>query len=105
MNGTGHRTTIRRLRVDIATACRVLAARGLADGVLGHISMRVDAYRMLVRCRGPRERGLAFTEPTDVRLRDPCRFTSEAQFARWCGIAPVALSSGEGHGPARRHRS
>jgi transposase len=39
-----------------------------------------------------------------VEIGDPCRFTSEAQFARWCGIAPVAMSSGEGHGPARRHR-
>jgi transposase len=37
-----------------------------------------------------------------VEIGDP-RFTSEAQFARWCGIAPVAVSSGEG-GPARRHR-
>jgi transposase len=39
-----------------------------------------------------------------VEVGDPCRFTTEAQFARWCGSAPVALSSGEGHGPARRHR-
>ncbi len=39
-----------------------------------------------------------------VEIGDPRRFTSEAQFARWCGIAPVAVSSGEGHGPARRHR-
>jgi transposase len=37
-------------------------------------------------------------------IGDPCRFTSEAQFARWCGAAPIALSSGEGDGPARRHR-
>jgi transposase len=39
-----------------------------------------------------------------VEVGDPCRFTSEAQFARWCGAAPVALSSGEGDGPPRRHR-
>ncbi|MEU7916817.1 transposase [Microbispora bryophytorum] len=39
-----------------------------------------------------------------VEVGDPQRFRTEAQFARWCGIAPVALSSGEGHGPARRHR-
>ena len=39
-----------------------------------------------------------------VEIGDPHRFTTEAQFARWCGIAPVAVSSGEGHGPARRHR-
>jgi len=56
------------VRHDIADACRVMAARGLADGVLGHVSVRVDAEHLLVRCRGPRERGLAFTEPADVRL-------------------------------------
>jgi 3,4-dihydroxyphthalate decarboxylase len=55
---------------DIADACRVMAARGLADGVLGHVSMRVDAEHLLVRCRGPHERGLAFTEPADIRLVD-----------------------------------
>ena len=54
----------------IATACRVLAARGLAEGFLGHISRRVDDDLVLVRCRGPRERGLAWTTPEDVRLVD-----------------------------------
>jgi len=39
-----------------------------------------------------------------VEIGDPCRFTTEAQFARWCGAAPVALSSGEGDGLPRRHR-
>jgi ribulose-5-phosphate 4-epimerase/fuculose-1-phosphate aldolase len=56
------------VRHDIADACRVMAARGLATGVLGHVSVRVDAEHLLVRCRGPRERGIAFTEPADVRL-------------------------------------
>jgi ribulose-5-phosphate 4-epimerase/fuculose-1-phosphate aldolase len=55
-------------REDIALACRVLAARGLADGILGHISVRVGAGQLLVRCRGPRERGLAFTEASDIQL-------------------------------------
>jgi ribulose-5-phosphate 4-epimerase/fuculose-1-phosphate aldolase len=54
----------------IADACRVLAARGLADGILGHISLRIDDTRLLVRCRGPEERGLAFTTDTDIRLVD-----------------------------------
>jgi 3,4-dihydroxyphthalate decarboxylase len=58
------------VRREVADACRVLAARGLAEGVLGHISLRVDAEHLLVRCRGPRERGLAFTEPADIRLVD-----------------------------------
>lgn len=55
-------------RALIATACRVLAHRGLAPGVLGHVSLRVGTDRCLVRCRGPQERGLAFSEPSDVRL-------------------------------------
>ncbi|MFC4943621.1 class II aldolase/adducin family protein [Pseudonocardia sp. GCM10023141] len=57
-------------RSAIAEACRVMAARGLADGILGHISMRVDAEHLLVRCRGRHERGLAHTVPDDVRLVD-----------------------------------
>lgn len=57
-------------RTLVALACRVLASRGLADGVLGHVSLRVDDERLLVRCRGPRERGLAWTEPADIRLVD-----------------------------------
>jgi 3,4-dihydroxyphthalate decarboxylase len=52
----------------IADACRVLAARGLADGYLGHISLRVGEDRLLVRCRGPEERGLAWTTPADIHL-------------------------------------
>lgn len=58
------------LRVEIAEACRVIAARDLAPGFLGHISLRVDANALLVRCRGPRERGLAWTQPKDIRLVD-----------------------------------
>ncbi|MGY0063490.1 class II aldolase/adducin family protein [Streptomyces sp. LZ34] len=58
------------LRSMIAQACRVLAARALADGILGHISLRIDERRLLVRCRGPQERGLAFTTAADVRLVD-----------------------------------
>jgi ribulose-5-phosphate 4-epimerase/fuculose-1-phosphate aldolase len=58
------------IRQDVADACRVMAARGIADGVLGHVSVRVDDEHMLIRCRGPRERGLAFTVPDDIRLVD-----------------------------------
>lgn len=57
-------------RAEVARACRVLAGRGLADGILGHISLRIDATRLLVRCRGPAERGLAFTDPADIHLVD-----------------------------------
>jgi ribulose-5-phosphate 4-epimerase/fuculose-1-phosphate aldolase len=54
------------LRATVATACRVLAARGLVDGALGHVSARAGDGELLVRCRGPEERGLAYTTPGDV---------------------------------------
>ncbi|MGW0082204.1 class II aldolase/adducin family protein [Streptomyces sp. NPDC003393] len=54
----------------VSDACRILAARGLADGILGHISMRVDDDTLLVRCRGPRERGLLYTTAEDIHLVD-----------------------------------
>lgn len=57
-----------QLRTLLAEACRVLAGRGLADGILGHISLRVDAQRLLIRCRGPEERGLGYTTADDIRL-------------------------------------
>jgi 3,4-dihydroxyphthalate decarboxylase len=69
----------------IADACRVLANRGLADGILGHVSLRIDDERLLVRCRGPHERGLGFTEPEDIRL---IRFDGTAaapgELDGWC---------------------
>jgi ribulose-5-phosphate 4-epimerase/fuculose-1-phosphate aldolase len=58
-------------RVLLANACRVLGARGLAEDVLGHISLRTGPERMLVRCRGPLEEGLFLTRPDDVREVDP----------------------------------
>ena len=58
------------MRERIATACRVLASRGLSDGILGHISVRTGENEVLVRCRGPRERGLAWTEPDDIHAVD-----------------------------------
>jgi 3,4-dihydroxyphthalate decarboxylase len=58
----------RVLRRKLATACRILAHAGLVEDVLGHVSARVGDDRLLVRCRGPRERGLAYTTPDDIRL-------------------------------------
>jgi 3,4-dihydroxyphthalate decarboxylase len=61
---------IQQLREQVATACRILARAGLVEGILGHVSARVGDDRMLVRCRGERERGLALTTPRDVPLVD-----------------------------------
>ena len=50
--------------------------------------------------------GLGPVSATEIVLRvgDPTRFETESAFARWNGTAPVAVSSGEGDGPPRRHR-
>jgi ribulose-5-phosphate 4-epimerase/fuculose-1-phosphate aldolase len=45
-----------------------MAACGLVEHVLGHISVRVSHDELLVRCRGPVEAGLAATTPDDVKL-------------------------------------
>lgn len=55
-------------RALLAVACRVAAARGLVDGTLGHLSLRVDGERLLVRCRSDDDAGVAFTRPSDIRL-------------------------------------
>lgn len=56
------------LRETVATACRILAHQGLAADVLGHVSVRLDAERILLRCRGTADRGLLFTEVDDIRV-------------------------------------
>jgi 3,4-dihydroxyphthalate decarboxylase len=57
-------------RATVAQACRILAMEGLAEGVLGHVSVRTGESRMLIRCRGRDERGLTFTTERDVRQTD-----------------------------------
>lgn len=59
-----------RQRLLLANACRILGARGLAEDVLGHVSLRTGPDTMLVRCRGPREEGLFVTRVDDIRQVD-----------------------------------
>ena len=54
------------LRRTVALGCRVLARAGLVENVLGHVSARTSPDRMLIRCRGPEERGLLFTTADDI---------------------------------------
>ena len=56
------------MRRSVAQACRILALQGLAEDVLGHVSVRGGPGELLVRCRGRKERGLLFTTPDDVHL-------------------------------------
>ncbi|OBK51632.1 class II aldolase/adducin family protein [Mycobacterium sp. 1081908.1] len=61
-------TALDAQRELVAQGCRVAAARGLVDGILGHLSLRVDDERLLVRCRSDTDAGVAFTRPGDIRL-------------------------------------
>jgi ribulose-5-phosphate 4-epimerase/fuculose-1-phosphate aldolase len=61
---------LEELRARVAMACRILAESGVSEGTLGHVSARLDASHLLVRCRRPEERGLLFTRPADVQLVD-----------------------------------
>lgn len=55
-------------RAVVALGCRVAAARGLVDGMLGHLSLRVDDDHLLVRCRSATDTGVANTAASDIRL-------------------------------------
>ncbi|TDL01481.1 class II aldolase/adducin family protein [Mycobacterium paragordonae] len=55
-------------RTLVAQGCRVAASRGLVDGMLGHLSLRIDDDHLLIRCRSETDTGVAFTRPSDIRL-------------------------------------
>jgi ribulose-5-phosphate 4-epimerase/fuculose-1-phosphate aldolase len=61
-------TYLNEQRALVAQGCRVAAARGLVDGILGHLSLRVDDEHLLIRCRSDTDAGVAFTRPSDIRL-------------------------------------
>jgi ribulose-5-phosphate 4-epimerase/fuculose-1-phosphate aldolase len=61
-------THLAEQRALVAQACRVAAARDLVDGILGHLSLRIDDDHLLVRCRSDSDTGVAFTRPSDIRL-------------------------------------
>lgn len=52
------------------------------------------------------EVGIGFVSAAELvaEVGDPTRFPSEGAFARWCGAAPVATSSGEGDNEPNHHR-
>jgi ribulose-5-phosphate 4-epimerase/fuculose-1-phosphate aldolase len=59
---------LERQRALVAQGCRVAAARGLVDGILGHLSLRIDDDHLLIRCRSDTDAGVAFTRVSDIRL-------------------------------------
>lgn len=62
------RKSLDQIREKIALSCRILASEGLVEGILGHVSVRIDgADEMLIRCRSDDESGVLFTRDSDVR--------------------------------------
>lgn len=87
----------------------------LSDLVARHDQLTVTIktveaeLRRLVRASGTSLRdevGIDFVGAARllVEVGDPARFRTEAAFARWCGTAAVAVSSGEGQFEPVRHR-
>lgn len=97
--GTADRIKLARLTASLAEIT-TLTAR------IKDLDKQIPAILSELGCTLPEICGIGAVTAMDLlsEIGDPQRFTTEAQFARWCGAAPVALSSGEGHGPARRHR-
>lgn len=62
--------TLEAEREKVALACRILARHGLVEGILGHVSLRVDERSMLIRCRGPEDVGVLHTKASDIRVVD-----------------------------------
>ena len=96
-------------RMLVANACRVLAVRGLVDDILGHVSLRVDDDTVLIRARGPQERGLRFTTADDI-LAVPLEGSFELavhlhQLAPDVTSLFVVLSAAAGPIRARRRRA
>lgn len=50
----------------VARACRVLGKLELTHAALGHVSLRLDGDRMLIKGKGPDEVGLRYTRPQDI---------------------------------------
>jgi len=72
-------------RHKLASACRILASKGLVQGVLGHVSSRMGPDHYLIRCRGPYEQGLGHTSPDDIQPIDSAGrlLTDAGADARW----------------------
>ncbi|WP_139007008.1 class II aldolase/adducin family protein [Arthrobacter crystallopoietes] len=66
----GYEPATAESRLLLAEACRIIAHAGLAEDILGHVSLRTNGG-IQIRSRGPRERGLLFTSLEDIQeVRD-----------------------------------
>jgi transposase len=87
-------------RIHLAWLAASAAVMGRLDQRIRQLDQRIPAVLARHCCTLTEEVGIAAVGAMEllVEVGDPTRFTTEARFARWCGAAPVAVSSGEGDG-------
>jgi transposase len=87
-------------RVHLAWLAASTADIARLDERIGQLDQPIPAVLVRLGCTLAEEVGIAAVGAMEllVEVGDPTRFTTEACFARWCGAAPVAVSSGEGDG-------
>jgi transposase len=93
-------------RVHLAWLAASTADIGRLDERIRRLDERIPPVLARLGSTLAEEVGIAAVGAMEllVEVGDPNRFATEARFARWCGVAPLAVSSGEGDGDPERHR-
>jgi transposase len=93
-------------RVNLAWLIEAAGDIARLDARVTELDKQIPALLVRLGCTLTPEYGIAAVSAMDllVEVGDPTRFATEAQFARWCGAAPVAVSSGEGDQAPTHHR-
>ena len=93
-------------RVNLAWLVEAAGDIARLDARVTELDKQIPALLGRLGCTLTDEYGIAAVGAMEllVEVGDPTRFATEAQFARWCGAAPVAVSSGEGDQAPTHHR-
>jgi transposase len=93
-------------QIKLARLAVIQTAISAIDGQIKDLDKQVPALLTELGCTLTEIHGVGFVTAMTLitEIGDPHRFSTESQFARWCGAAPIALSSGEGDGQPHRHR-
>jgi transposase len=92
-------------RVNLAWLVEAASDIARLDARVSELDKKIPALLRRLGCTLA-EYGIAAVGAMEllVEVGGPTRLTTEAQFARWCGVAPVAVSSGEGDEAPTHHR-
>jgi transposase len=95
--------------VDAERLVWLVELLGELDGIAARVKQLEKRLGVLIDASGSTltdEVGIGPVSAAEllVEVNNPTRFSSESKFARWCGIACVPVSSGEGDGEPIRHR-